>query len=159
MKKAILAITLFITTLQFTAAQVASSNTPTPTKTEQEVLDLSKAKWRWMADKKLDSLDALFVNKAMFVHMSGKWGKDRELEVIKSGSIWYKQVATYSAAVNIFGNTAILLTDIDLLAVVGGNEVINPFMVTEVYLNENGKWRMGSLTFSTQRRPVKLTKP
>jgi hypothetical protein len=55
-----------------------------------------------------------------------------------------------------FGNTAILLNDIDLVAVVGGNEVINPFMVTEVYINENGKWKMGSLTFSHLRRPVKM---
>ncbi len=159
MKNTTLAILLFFTSLHFAAAQTPNSNTPTPTKVEQEVLELSKAKWKWMADKQLDTLNSLFVDKAMFVHMSGKWGKDRELEVIKSGSIWYKQVETYSAAVNVFGNTAILLTDIDLLAVVGGNEVINPFMVTEVYLKENGKWRMGSLTFSTQRRAVKLTKP
>jgi hypothetical protein len=62
----------------------------------------------------------------------------------------------YSAAVNLFGDTAILLTDIDLIAVVGGNEVVNPFMVTEVYLKQNGTWKMGSLSFSTQRRPVRL---
>jgi hypothetical protein len=55
-----------------------------------------------------------------------------------------------------FGNTAILLNDIDLEAVVGGNTVINPFMVTEVYIKENGKWKMGSLTFSKLMRPVKM---
>jgi hypothetical protein len=30
-------------------------------------------------------------------------------------------------------------------------------MVTEVYLKEDGKWKMGSLTFSHLARPVKLT--
>ena len=89
--------------------------------------------------------------------MGGTWGTDRELEVINSGTIWYKKAEIYSTSVNIFNNTAILLTDIDLVAVVGGNEVINPFMVTEVYLKENGKWKMGSLTFSRLMRPVKLT--
>ena len=54
-----------------------------------------------------------------------------------------------------FGNTAILLNDIDLVAEVGGNTVTNPFMVTEVYVKENGKWKMGSLTFSHLLRPVK----
>jgi hypothetical protein len=44
----------------------------------------------------------------------------------------------YSVVVNVFGNTAILLNDIDLEAVVGGNTVTNPFMVTEVYIKENG---------------------
>jgi hypothetical protein len=109
-----------------------------------------------MADKKVDTLNELFDDKAVFVHMGGTWGKSNELEVIKSGRIWYKKAEVYSASVNIFGNTAILLNDIDLLAVVGGNEVTNPFMVTEVYIKENGKWKMGSLTFSHLMRPVKM---
>jgi len=109
-----------------------------------------------MADKKLDTLNNLFDDRAVFVHMSGSSNKTREMEVIKSGMIWYKKAEIYSASVNIFGNTAILLNDIDLVAVVGGNEVTNAFMVTEVYLKEKGKWKMGSLTFSHLRRPVKL---
>ena len=130
----------------------ATSNTPQ----QQELLNLSKAKWGWMSDKKVDTLNALFDDKAMFVHMGGSWGKQQELNVIKSGGIWYKKAEIYSASVNIFGNTAILLNDIDLLAVVGGNEVTNAFMVTEVYIKENGKWKMGSLTFSHLMRPVKM---
>ena len=92
----------------------------------------------------------------MFVHMGGSWGKEQEINVIKTGGIWYKKAEVYSASVNIIGNTAILLNDIDLVASVGGNEVINPFMVTEVYIQENGKWTMGSLTFSRLMRPVKI---
>jgi len=137
-------------------AQSSKAAAAAPTKEEQAVLDLSKAKWAWMADKDVAKLDALFDEKAMFVHMSGKWGKERELDVIKSGRIWYKKAETYNAAVNLFRDTAILLTEIDLVAVVGGNEVVNPFMVTEVYIKENGTWKMGSLSFSTLRRPVRL---
>lgn len=130
-----------------------------PTKAEQEILDLSKAKWAWMAEKKTEALDGLFDEKSVFVHMSGSWGKANELEVIKSGRIWYKKAEVYSASVNLFGDTAILLNEIDLLAVVGGNEVINPFMVTEVYIKENAGWKMGSLTFSLLRRPVRMKGP
>ena len=144
--------------LQSSQAQQNNASATPPTKVEQEVLDLSKQKWQWMADKKVDTLNTLFVEKCVFVHMGGTWGKTRELDVIKSGNIWYKQAEIYSASVNIFGNTAILLNDIDLVAVVGGNEVTNPFMVTEVYLKENGKWKMGSLTFSHLMRPVKMNK-
>lgn len=125
--------------------------------TQQEIINLSKNKWQWMADKNVDSLKVLFDDKSMFVHMGGSWGKEREIDVIKSGGIWYKKAEVYSASVNIIGNTAILLNDIDLLAVVGGNEVTNPFMVTEVYIKENAKWKMGSLTFSKLMRPVKMS--
>ncbi len=111
-----------------------------------------------MANKNVDSLNTLFADKSMFVHMGGSWGKTQELATIKSSGIWYKKAEVYSDIVNIFGNTAILLNDIDLQAVVGGNEVVNPFMVTEVYIKENGKWKMGSLTFSHLMRPVKMNK-
>lgn len=108
-----------------------------------------------MADKKIDSLNTLFDEKSMFVHMGGSWGKQQEIDVIKNGTIWYKKADVYSVLVNIIGNTAILLNDIDLVAVVGGKEVVNPFMVTEVYINKNGSWKMGSLTFSRLMRAVK----
>jgi len=148
---------LYVASVQLSHAQAKLPNATTiPTKEEQELLDLSKIKWTWMADKNAELLNDLFDEKCVFVHMGGSWGKTQELNTIKGGMIWYKKAEVYGASVNIFGNTAILLNYIDLLAVVGGNEVTHAFMVTEVYLKENGKWKMGSLTFSTLLRPVKM---
>ena len=157
MKASFLGLCLFVMSVNWSYAQnnpntVSKSNTLE----EQHILNLSKQKWVWMSDKNVDSLNPLLHEKSMFVHMGGSWGKEQEINVIKSGGIWYKKAEVYSASVNVIGNTAILLNDIDLLAVVGGNDVINPFMVTEVYIKENGKWKMGSLTFSRLMRPVKL---
>ena len=159
MKAQILSLCFFIMGATSASAQASlpTSTTSSPTKADGEILQLSKAKWRWMADKQVDSLGMLFDEKSVFVHMGGSWGKDQELNVIKSGNIWYKRAEVYGASVNRIGNTAILLNDIDLVAVVGGNEVVNPFMVTEVYTNQNGTWKLGSLTFSRLMRPVKLT--
>ena len=120
---------------------------------EQEVIDLSKEKWRWMSERKVDSLDALFHEKAVFVHMGGFWGKEQELEIIKSGGIHYKQADIHEVSVNIIGETAILLNRITLLAVVGGNEVTNPFVVTEVYVQQSGTWTLGSLSFTRLLSP------
>lgn len=157
MKKVIVAILLMVSGIQLCRAQASLPNAPaTPGKEEQEVLDLSKNKWAWMADKNVAALNDLFTDKCVFVHMGGSWGKTQEINTIKGGMIWYKKAEVYGASVNIFGNTAILLNDIDLLAVVGGNEVVHSFMVTEVYIKEDGKWKMGSLTFSQLLRPVKM---
>ena len=120
---------------------------------EQEVIDLSKEKWRWMSERKVDSLDALFHEKSVFVHMGGSWGKEQELEIIKSGGIHYKQADIHEVSVNIIGATAILLNRITLLAVVGGNEVTNPFMVTEVYVQQDGSWKLASLSFTRLLTP------
>lgn len=118
------------------------------TKVEQEIIQLSKDKWQWMADKKVDTLKTLFHEKAVFVHMGGSWGTAQELNVIKSGSIWYKKADIHEVSVNIIDNAAILLNRIDLVAVVGGNEVTNPFEVTEVYIKMKGQWKLGSLSFT-----------
>jgi len=160
MKSSLFGLLLLIMSVQSSNAQqpptetikTATNNTPE----QQEIINLSKQKWDWMANKNVDSLSGLFDEKSMFIHMGGTWGKTQELNTIKDGGIWYKKADVYSVVVNMFGNTAILLNDIDLVAVVGGNEVTNPFMVTEVYIKENGKWKMGSLTFSHLRRPVKM---
>lgn len=48
---------------------------------EQEVIDLSKEKWHWMSERNVKTLDALFHEKSVFVHMGGSWGKEREMEV------------------------------------------------------------------------------
>lgn len=53
---------------------------------------LSKDKWQWMAEKNVEELDKLFDEKSMFVHMGGSWGKQQELDVIKTGNIWYKKL-------------------------------------------------------------------
>ena len=132
--------------------KTAASHTPE----QKEVIRLSNMKWDWMADKKVDSLETLFDDKAMFTHMGGTWGKTQELATIKSGGIWYKKAAVYAVDARIFGSTAILLEDIDLQAVVGEHDVTNPFMVTEVYIKENGKWKLAQLTFSHLLRPVKM---
>ena len=120
---------------------------------EQEVIDLSKEKWCWMSERKVDSLDALFHEKAVFVHMGGSWGKEQELEIIKSGGIHYKQADIHEVSVNIIEATAILLNRITLLAVVGGNEVTNPFVVTEVYVQQEGSWKLASLSFTRLLTP------
>jgi hypothetical protein len=156
---------LFLSTLIVQSAKVQQSPEP-PTETiktaashtpeEQEVINLSNMKWDWMADKKVDSLQTLFDDKAMFTHMGGTWGKTQELATIKSGGIWYKKAAVYAVDARIFGRTAILLEDIDLQAVVGEHDVTNPFMVTEVYIKDNGEWKLTQLTFSHLLRPVKM---
>jgi len=118
-------------------------------KSEQEVINLSKEKWRWMSERKVDSLDALFHEKAVFVHMGATMSKDQELNVIRSGEIQYKDVDIQETSVRfIDATTAILLNKIRLVAVVGGNEVTNPFIVTEVYVQLNDSWTLASLSFT-----------
>lgn len=74
------------------AVFVAALNTASAQENdEQTVLQLSKDKWQWMANKNVAALEKLFDAKSMFVHMGGSWGKEQELNIIKSGGIHYKK--------------------------------------------------------------------
>ncbi|MFV5693668.1 nuclear transport factor 2 family protein [Flavobacterium sp. LT1R49] len=144
MKKSIFGLLLLV---------LFTTNTFSQNTDKQEVIQLSKQKWQWMADKNVDRLTPLFDDKSVFVHMGGSWGKTQEINVIKSGGIHYKKADVHEVSVNIIGNTAILLNKITLLAVVGGNEVTNPFIVMEVYIKDNDGWKLGSLSFTKLMTP------
>ncbi len=127
-------------------------------KHEQAVLQLSKDKWQWMADKDVDKLEKLFDNRAKFVHMSGTWKKDEELDIIKTGSIWYKNASIHDTAIEISARTAIVWNRITLDAVVRGNEVKTEFTVTEVYQKKGKAWKMLALSFSSVRDTHQIKK-
>jgi hypothetical protein len=150
LKATTLALCLLITTAApiFAAEKRASPATPSDAKAEQEILSLSKEKWRWMSERKIDALETLFHEASVFVHMGGTMSRSQELDVIKTGRIHYKEVEIQEASVRIVGPTAIVLNKIRLIAVVGGNEVTNPFVVTEVYVQQTGGWKLASLSFT-----------
>ncbi len=127
-------------------------------KTTQELIQISKDKWKWMADKDVDKLAKLFDNKAKFVHMSGTWKTEEELEIIKTGSIWYKEAKVHDTAVEVSGNTAIVWNRITLDAVVRGNVAVTEFTVTEVYQKQGENWKMLALTFSSVRDTHQIKK-
>lgn len=126
----------------------ASAPASTHANDERELLALSRDKWRLMAERNVDSLAALFHDQAVFVHMGGTMSRAQELETIRSGAIQYKQADIQAASVRFAGTTAIVLNTIRLVAVVGGNEVVNPFEVTEVYVREGDSWKLASLSFT-----------
>ena len=147
------AITVFALAVAYSAPasaqdKVTPGATAKSTSAEREILSLSNAKWRWMSERKVDSLAALFHDDAVFVHMGGTMSRTQELDVIRSGGIHYKHAEILEASVRFIGATAIVLNRIRLDAVVGGNEVTNPFVVTEVYVQQNGAWKLGSLSFT-----------
>jgi Domain of unknown function (DUF4440) len=135
------------------SGQQASASAPTTAAAEQELVRLSRDKWRWMMEGKLDSLAALVHDKAVFVHMGATMSKNQELDVIRTRGIIYKSVDIQDVSVRFIGSTAILLNRIRLVAVVGGNEVTNPFVVTEVYVQDGGARQLASLSFTRLLTP------
>jgi hypothetical protein len=143
MKTTVLA---FLFTLLFVQVGMAQQSNEA-----QSLIKLSQDKWQWMSDKDVDKLKELFDDKSKFVHMSGTWKKDEELDIIKTGRIWYKKATVKDTAVELFGNTAIVWNRITLDAIVREQVAITEFTVTEVYQKNGDKWKLLDLTFSSVR--------
>lgn len=142
---------LVITVLLFLTATVGAKVQESPktfTAEEQAIVNLSNNKWDWMAEKNVEKLAELFHENSQFVHMGGYWGKAEELNTIRTGGIWYKKAEIHDVQVKFAAGTAIIYSRIHLNSVVGGNAVRFPFIVTEVYVMENGRWQLSSLAFT-----------
>jgi hypothetical protein len=136
-----------------TQSRASAQNQPLTTPEQQELLELSRTKWHWMAERNVDALENLFHAESIFVHMGGNMTREQELGVIRSGSIHYKHAEVLDSSVRFAGSTAIVVSRIRLDAVVGGNEVTNPFTATEVYVREDNQWKLAVLAFSLRRTP------
>jgi hypothetical protein len=146
----ILGLALFLFSATSSIAQTATA--------EQEVIQLSKNKWQWMADKAVDKLGPLFHDRSKFVHMSGTWKKDEELDIIRTGRIWYKKTDVHDVAAEVFENTALVWSRITLYAMVRDNEAVTEFTVTEIYHREGSDWKLLDLTFSSVRDTHQIQK-
>ena len=117
---------------------------------KSEILELSHKKWELMANKDATALKDIFHEQAVFVHMGGYWGTEQELTTIDRGFIHYKHGDIQSEEVRIAENSVTLNSALTLTAMVGGREVITPFFVTEVYLKQDGVWKLTVLAFTSR---------
>lgn len=85
--KSLVITMLFLLTV--TVGANAQENQKELTVEEQVIVDLSNAKWDWMAEKNVEKLAELFHESAQFVHMGGYWGKQEELNTIRTGGIFF----------------------------------------------------------------------
>lgn len=145
MKSVVITVLLFLTA---TVGIKAQENQKAFTAEEQAIVNLSNNKWDWMAEKNVDKLAEQFHENSQFVHMGGYWGKQEELNTIRTGSIWYKKAEIHEVQVKFAAGTATVYSRIHLNSEVGGNSVRFPFIVTEVYVMENGKWQLSTLAFT-----------
>jgi ketosteroid isomerase-like protein len=114
----------------------------------EKVSELSSNIWDAIQNEKADVLVDLVHPEACFVHMGVTLSRDGEIEVIKEGVIIYKEIDFQESTIKDMGATVILLNKLELTAVVNGNEVTNPFVVTEVYTKNGDELKLASMSYT-----------
>jgi hypothetical protein len=113
-----------------------------------KVVEVSNQIWGAFNKVDVDVLVDLVHKEAMFVHMGVTLSRDDEINVIKEGRIVYKEIEFQEKTIKDFDSIVILLNKLILTAIVGGNEVTNPFVVTEVYAKNGEDLKLVSLSYT-----------
>lgn len=112
------------------------------------VIEYSKKLWESFQKKDIESLENMIHDDAKFVHMGVTLTKNQELDTIKNRRIVYQTIEFQESTISIIDSVSIVLNKLKLTAIVGGNEVTNPFVVTEVYIEKEDSFKLVSLSFT-----------
>jgi hypothetical protein len=114
----------------------------------EKAIEFSKRIWEAIQKEEVEFLTENVHKDALFVHMGVTLTRDGEIDVIKKGSIIYKDIDFQEVTVKSMASTVVVLNKMRLTAIVGGNEVVNPFVVTEVYTHIDNELKLASLSFT-----------
>lgn len=114
----------------------------------EKVIEISDKIWQALKEADADKLMDLVHSNAVFVHMGVTLTRDEEMDVLKAGKIIYKDVSFKEKSIHEFDTLVVLLNQVKLTAIVDGNEVINPFVVTEVYTKIKEKLKLASFSYT-----------
>lgn len=114
----------------------------------EKVLEVSNEIWNAIQNEKEEVLVDLVHKDAMFVHMGITLSRDDEIDIIKRRGIIYKEIEFQEHTIKEMESTVVLLNKLKLTAIVNGNEVINPFVVTEIYTKGGDTLKMASMSYT-----------
>lgn len=130
---------LLITLLFFCLTGFAQS------KQEQEVLQLSKAKFKWIVNKNMDSLQWVLDERLTFTHSNGWVQSKKELmDDLKSNKLTYTAIDVVVASVRLYAKSAVITGKGKFTVTTDGTSTTFDLAYTETYVLQKRDWKLVS---------------
>ncbi len=113
-----------------------------------KIIQNSRKFWNGMLKQDGEAMYSVADPKCMFVHIGTNANLDKEVKYYTDDIFHPTNIDIHNQEVNVFGDTAICLTDVDYGLLLDGKETTHHFMVTEVYQNQNDDWKLIQFTFT-----------
>ena len=114
----------------------------------KDIHDFSRSLWNTIQERNVEEFKKLTHANALFIHMGVTLSRDEEANTIAEGRIIYQNSDMQEERIEAMDSVTIVLNKMKLTAIVGGNEVTNPFVVTEVYTKLEDSYKLASLSFT-----------
>lgn len=125
-----------------------SQDTSQYTQEETEVLENSQKFWTSMEQADEEGMRSIADPNCTFVHIGMTCKLDEEIGFYTSGTFQPTEIAFHGQSVEMFGETAVVLTDCDYSLKLGGAETTHHFAVTEIYTLQDEEWRLIQFSFT-----------
>jgi len=115
------------------------------TKEETEIMALSRKKFRWMVEAKLDSLDVILDERLSYIHSNG-WVQSKKefLEDFTNGKLTYHSIEVKEMSARVYKRSAVVTGKAVVETTLNGTRAIINLMFTEVYVVQKGGWKLVS---------------
>lgn len=115
----------------------------------EKILETSKKFWNAMEQADEAGMRAVADPNCSFVHIGMTCKLDQEIECYTKGIFKPTELVFHDKKVEMFGETAIVLTDCDYGLLLGGTPTTHHFAVTEVYVHgDRDQWTLVQFTFT-----------
>ena len=116
------------------------------------VLTVSKNFWTAMENADEAGMRENADEKCIFVHIGMTCNLDDEIYAYTSGAFKPTKIEFHGKNVNVFNDTAIVITDCDYSLKLGGMPTTHHFAVTEAYTLIDGQWKLVQFSFTALMR-------
>ena len=112
------------------------------------VLEQSKKFWKALESSDTEGMRAVADPACMFVHIGVTCGLDEEMRCFTDKIFIPTGVKLNGQNVNIFGDTAVVITDCNYTLLLNNEETTHHFAVTEVFACMDGVWKLVQFSFT-----------
>lgn len=131
-------LSILITAIIFSAGALKAQQSPV----EKYLLQLHEKKFRWMTEKKLDSLQTVLDDRLIYVHSNGWIETAKEvIDDLHSGKLAMNKVTVTEASVRIYKNNTGIINGKGVFNVTVNDKPIDiNLYYTEVYIKKKNNW-------------------
>ena len=114
----------------------------------EQVLRRSQSFWKALEAADTTAMRAICHPDCFFVHIGGNCDLDMEMKAFDDKLFQPTEITIHKQEAKDFGDTAIVISDVDYGLLLGGNPTTHHFTTTEVFQKISGEWKLIQFTFT-----------
>ena len=115
---------------------------------KNQVLNQSRTFWNGLEKTDTATMRSVCDEKCFFVHIGGNCDLDEEMAAFDNKVFQPTEIVLHSQEARLFGDTAIVISDVDYGLLLGGQPTTHHFTTTEVFQCQGETWKMIQFTFT-----------